>query len=124
MVESNNKILVYDTSKGLGRLINKNFKNEYEITLCLYYDELFNYDLKQFKVAFFIINENEDIINFIAVRNHVKIIFVSSNKQEINQILKLLNNIELIDMQIPKNKMIDKIRFHLSVIFLNENYSF
>jgi hypothetical protein len=114
------KVFVYDSAKGFSRFIKMNFNKEFEIISCTNKKRLIEYDLNKIDFAFFIINDFDDIINFIWTFSKVKRIYLGTHNEEINKKLKDNEAIVLLNLSQKKTELIEEIKQNIKIYNLVE----
>lgn len=97
-----------------------NFNNEFEIISCTNKKRLIEYDLNRIDFAFFIINDFDDIINFIWTFSKIKRIYLGTHNEEINKKLKDNESIVLLNLSQKKPELIEEIKQNINIFKLVE----
>lgn len=109
MFKPRNNIFIYDTSKGFGRFILKNYGDHFNFELCVNSEQLSDFDLFKFNISIFIINSEIDLLNLIAVRNNVQHVLIGSSNPKNYDILKLINGVEILKLHETKNNILERV---------------
>lgn len=114
------KVFVYDSAKGFSRFIKINFKNQFEVISCTNKKKLIEYKLDNIEFAFFIINDLDDIINFIWTFSKISRIYLGTHNEEINKKLKDNDSIVLLNLSQKKTDLIEEIKQNIKIYKLVE----
>lgn len=109
MLKPRNNIFIYDTSRGFGRFIIKNYSNHFNFEICVNSEQLSDFDLFKFNISIFIINSETDLLKLITVRNNIQHVLIASSNPKNYDILKLINGVEILKLHETKNKILEKV---------------
>lgn len=114
-----NSIFVFDTRKGFARFIRLNFSNNYSISTCTLRKNIEEYKLENYRFAFIIINDYEEMVDFLTIKKNVKYVFAGSTISEVNKLLLEMTEIVYLDLEVVKKKTIQEITASLKFFELN-----
>jgi hypothetical protein len=113
------KVIVYDHSGGFSKFLRIYFNNQFE---AVSFHSFFNrkeIKLKEYDVAFFIINDPIDLTDLLWFNSKIYPLFVGSNKSEMMKNLIGIENIIIIDLFQKKNEIIEFINSQLNMLNIN-----
>jgi hypothetical protein len=107
------KIFVYDTSRGISRLVKANFDSEYEIDYCYKNEHIDNYNLSGYFGAILIINDFDDFERIKNISKKVSLVLSSSSIKKSFLEYPQLDNVIVFDLNIKRKDMIKLFRSKL-----------
>lgn len=108
------KILVFDSSGAYLAFIKKHFKNEIEVISYEKTNERERH-LERYDCVFFILNDETELIDLMYMYTKVNVLFISSNYNKINEKLKQLDNVVVLNFNQTKDVIVKQLRFCLDL---------
>jgi hypothetical protein len=106
---------IYDTSKGFSAFLKHHFSDKMNIDVCTNKKKFLLYDLKNYNVCFFIVNDMDDFFNLMQIYNKIDCFFIGSPNKIISQKIENLNydSMVYLDFSSNKNDILSSISFNL-----------
>lgn len=104
-----NKAFVYDTSRGFARLIKNNFSDRFSIDSCNVRRRFSEYDLSKYGVAFVMIDQYEELIDFLKIKKRIDKVLVTAKDIEVQKQLLDLEDVYVIDINKIKREALNDI---------------
>ncbi|MEI7509399.1 MAG: hypothetical protein WCJ62_08030 [Flavobacterium sp.] len=112
-----NKIFVYDTSRGFYNFLKLNFKNDYSIDLCNRKEQFDNFyrNVSCYQHCLFVINSHEDILNLMKLFSKTDTILLAVMIKDLEDKFDDFNNIIKLNMNLPKKDLSNFLNKYLSL---------
>ncbi len=109
------RIFIYDATKGFSRYLKLKLADDIDILCCTNRKELINYDLSCVDLAFVVINDQDDLINFIYIYSKIENIVLYSNLDEIVDRLSTIDTITALNINHTKSDLLKEIKYNLQL---------
>lgn len=109
------KIFIYDATKGFSRFLKLKLSNDIIIECCTNRKELINYNLTNIDLAFVVLNDQKDVINFIYIYSKIENIVLYSNIEEIVDRLSGIETITALNVNLTKTDLLKQINYSLQL---------
>lgn len=109
------RIFIYDATKGFSRFLKLKLADDIDILCCTNRKELINYDLSSVDLAFVVINDQKDIINFIYIYSKIENIVLYSNMKDVIDRLSGIDSITALNTNLTKSDLLKEIKYNLQL---------
>lgn len=109
------RVFIYDATKGFSRFLKLHLDNNIDIECCTNKKELINFDLGKIDIAFVVINDQNDLINFIYIYSKIENIVLYSNMEEIKERLSTIDTIITLNTNYTKPELLKEIKYNLQL---------
>jgi hypothetical protein len=110
-----NKIFVYDTSRGFYRFIKLNYEKEYSIDLCNKKNQFEDFapNLPKYNHCFFIINSKDDVLNLLKLFSKTSKIFLAVMVRELENEFDNFENFIKLNLNLSKKDLTNFLNKYL-----------
>ena len=118
-----NKIFVYDTSRGFYRFIKLNYEKEYSIDLCSRIDQFEDFapNLPNYQHCFFIINSKDDVLNLLKLFSKTSKIFLAVMVTELENEFDNFENFIKLNLNLSKKELTNFLNKYLTLCHSEES---
>jgi len=118
-----NKIFVYDTSRGFYRFLKLNYEKEYSIDLCCRKDQFEDFapNLPKYNHCFFIINSKDDVLNLLKLFSKTSKIFLAVMVTELENEFDIFENFIKLNLNMSKKDLINFLNKYITLCHSEEN---
>lgn len=106
---------IYDATKGFSRFLKLKLEDDITIECCTNRNELINYSLTNMDLAFVVINDQNDVINFVYIYSKIENIVLYCNIKEITDRLSSVDTITALNTNLTKSDLLKQINFNLQL---------
>ena len=112
-IEFCKNIVVYDSSRGISRLIKNKIEGEFNVTIINSKGGLKNHKFTNSYIVFYIVNDAIDALPFPNVYFNAELVFLGITTKNLEQHFISYTDVIRLDLQVPKKELIDSIQYHL-----------
>lgn len=114
-----NKILVYDSSKGFNRFLKLNYRKQYDIVSITDSSNFNQVDFDEYKAVFFIVNSEAELLDLLVILFKAKFLIIGSREKHVMNALMVLEEVVFIDLNLKKDELVQFIDYIFDINDVN-----